>query len=207
MSMPWKTPYEQIRGEQPQLLEFVGRERSESSCTFGDTRCLGCRPSVFLGWRTLLGNIIVGTSKGVTRKEAGVVKMLRAEPQNGHWACYGLHTPAMPLATLCCEGRTCQRPTERSRFRGARQGVHAEEGVLGREGFRGVREDCWSKGRLAKQWVVPSTRSTSRPAVRECRMRCWRRARARSGSVRQVRISRSTTGHPRGPGDEVSQAQ
>ena len=85
MSMPWKTPYEQIRGEEPLLLEFVEHERSESSCTFGDTRRLGCRPSVFLGWRTLSGNIIVGTSKGVTRKEAGVVKMLRAEPQNGHW--------------------------------------------------------------------------------------------------------------------------
>ena len=177
-----KTPYERLRGKQSrllglefgELLHFRRHRAAGKQAKLDESWADG----VFLGYRTLSGETIVGTSKGVMR-----TRTVRRKPAEERWSVENLRLvtgvpwqPApgddivdytmpsldLPVADrrLRSGGPRCERRnTSRRGFTSGRRTLRSLGGLLG---ARAVSQRC----------AVPSTRSTQMRVVRGCRKRC-----------------------------------
>ena len=199
-----KTPCERLRGKQSRLLGLEFGELSH----FRRHRAAGKQAKldvswedgVFLGYRTLSGETIVGTLNGVMR-----TRTVRRELAEERWSAENLRLvtgvpwqPApgdddventmpsldLPVADwrLRSGGLRCERrSTSRGGFTSGRRTLRSLGGLLG---ARAVSRRC----------AVLSTRSTEMHVVRGCRKRCRRQMKGGAGTRKQVKGSRSIAG-------------
>ena len=198
-----KTPYERLRGMQSQLweLEFwkllhFRRDQAGGKLVMLD---VGWEDGVFLGYRTLSGEIVVGTSLGVKR-----TRRVRRKPAEERWSVENLrlvtgvpwqpapgrglsrkHDAGLGLASGRLRGR-------HSEARGARQGVHTEPDITPSRRISRSSGELLGARDVSQRFAVPLMRSTPARFVRGCKRICSQRTKAGAGSARQMRESTST---------------